>query len=166
MTVRDEQYYVDYVRLRTPWLRRVAYLLCQDWHRADDLVQVTITRLYVHWRKASRTDNLDGYVRTMLLRVFLSEQRTGWRARVRLFAEPPERSVAPTGEHDPDTGLTVRAALRAVPERQRATLVLRYYLDLSVAETAEILRCSEGTVKSQTARGLDALRRTLTTQES
>jgi len=55
--------YVEYVQGRLTWLRRVAYLLCQDWHAADDLVQVTITRLFVHWARARRMDNLDGYVR-------------------------------------------------------------------------------------------------------
>ncbi|WP_018349694.1 sigma-70 family RNA polymerase sigma factor [Longispora albida] len=161
--MRHEQAYEDYVQLRLPWLRRVAYLLCQDWHRADDLVQVTITRLYVHWRKAAKADNLDGYVRTMLLRVFLGEKRTGWGSRVHLTAEPVDRP-AETADHE--TGLEVRAALRDLPDRQRATLVLRFYLDLSVTDTAEALRCSEGTVKSQTARGLEALRRNLIVRES
>ncbi|MBG6136128.1 SigE family RNA polymerase sigma factor [Longispora fulva] len=154
--------YVGYVRERMDWLRRVAHLLCPDWHDADDLVQVTITRLYLYWRRARQADSVDAYVRTIMLRVFLGERRARWRKRVLLVADAPEM----VGEADPTTGVAVRTALAAVPARQRATLVLRYYLDLSVAETADALRCSEGTVKSQTARGLATLRAHLTHQES
>lgn len=147
--------YVEYVESRLPWLRKIAFLLCQDWHRADDVVQSTITLLYVHWAKASRADNLDGYVRTVLTRVFLGERRSGWFRRVDLRAEPVERPVEPV---DTATVLAMRAALGGVPPRQRATLVLRYYCDLTVEETAAALGCSVGTVKSQTNRGLTAMR--------
>jgi RNA polymerase sigma-70 factor (sigma-E family) len=157
MQGRDDEF-TAYVTARTPWLRRVAYLLCQDWHRADDLVQTAITRLYLRWHRASAADNLDGYARTVLVRVFLAEQRGGWRRRVRLVAEPPD---APGGPADLDGGLDLRDALAALPPRQRAAVVLRFYCDLSVEQTAGVLNCSTGTVKSQTARGLDALRRVL-----
>ncbi|HEU5032641.1 MAG TPA: SigE family RNA polymerase sigma factor [Spirillospora sp.] len=153
----DEEF-TAYVTARTPWLRRVAYLLCQDWHRADDLVQTAITRLYLHWRRASAAGNLDGYARTVLVRVFLAEQRGGWRRRVRLVAEAPD---GPGGTADLDGALDLRDALAALPPRQRAAVVLRFYCDLSVEQTADVLGCTAGTVKSQTARGLDALRRTL-----
>ncbi|HEX6351396.1 SigE family RNA polymerase sigma factor [Actinophytocola sp.] len=156
MRDRDRDY-VDYVTARTPWLRQVAFLLTHDWHRADDVVQTAITQLYRHWRRASQVENLDGYARTVLVRSFLSERRR-WGSRVRLTADPPEY---PARVEDHAGRIAVRAALAEVPPRQRATLVLRFYCDLTVEQVAEVLRCSQGTVKSQTARGLDALRRVL-----
>ncbi|MEV0151877.1 MULTISPECIES: SigE family RNA polymerase sigma factor [unclassified Nonomuraea] len=156
MSPDDE--YTAYVSGRLPWLRRVAYLLCQDWHRADDLVQTAITRLYVKWRRARAADDLDAYVRVILVRVFLAEQRGGWFSRVRVTHAPP----ADLAERDDrDLALDLRRALAAVPPRQRATLVLRFHCDLSVVQTAQVLGCSTGTVKSQTARGLAALREKL-----
>jgi RNA polymerase sigma factor (sigma-70 family) len=91
------------------------------------------------------------------VRAFLGERRK-WGSRVQLTAEPPD---APAAVEDHAGRLAVRAALVSVPRRQQATLVLRFYCDLSVAEVAEILGCSQGTVKSQTARGLEAMRRAL-----
>ncbi|WP_345475220.1 SigE family RNA polymerase sigma factor [Actinoallomurus oryzae] len=156
--VRDEQY-TAYVAARLPWLQRVAYLLCQDWDRADDLVQVALTRLYVRWNRASSVENLDGYTRTVLVRVFLAEQRTGWWRRVSV-REPPEPDPdSDSADHDGD--LDLRAALRELAPRQRAAVVLRFYCDLSVEQTAAVLNCSTGTVKSQTSRGLTALRQAL-----
>jgi RNA polymerase sigma-70 factor (sigma-E family) len=152
---RDDEF-SEYVAARLPWLSRVAYLLCQDRHQAEDLVQTAITRLYVHWRRAAAADNLDGYVHTVLVRVYLSERSTAWSRRVRLLAAVPDDA---TGTADLDADLDLRAALAMLAPRQRAAIVLRYYCDLSVDQTAAILGCSAGTVKSQTARGLDALRR-------
>jgi RNA polymerase sigma-70 factor (sigma-E family) len=139
-------------------LRRVAYLLCQDWHRADDLVQVAITRLYANWHRAAVMDHTEAYVRTILVREYISERRSGWARRVSLDGGLPERAGP---QPDRDSALDVQAALAAVPPRQRATLVLRFYCDLTVDQVAEVLGCTPGTVKSQTAKGLDALRRTL-----
>ncbi|GAA3546441.1 SigE family RNA polymerase sigma factor [Nonomuraea rosea] len=153
----DEEY-TAYVRGRLLWLRRIAYSLCQDWHRADDLVQTSITRLYVKWRHARQAADLDAYVRVMLVRVFLKEQRGGWFSRTRLSAAPPE---AVAHGWDADLTMDLRRALALVPPRQRATLVLRFHCDLSVEQTAAALGCSTGTVKSQTARGLATLRELL-----
>jgi RNA polymerase sigma-70 factor (sigma-E family) len=155
----EEQQYIDYVTARLPALRRVAHLLCGDGHRADDIVQNAITRLYVHWRKARAADNLDAYVRAIVVRTFLNEQRTGWLARVRLVHDMPDQ-LAPPGP-DVETSQVLHAALRRVPPRQRAVLVLRFLYDLPVAEVAEILGCSAGNVKSQTAHGLATLRKHL-----
>ncbi len=152
---RDDEF-TEYVTAKLPWLGRVAYLLCQDRHRAEDLVQTAITRLYVHWRRAATADNIDGYVHTVLVRVYLSEQRTAWSRRVRLLPTVPDDISAAA---DLDVSLDLRGALAMLAPRQRAAIVLRYYCDLSVDQTAAILGCSAGTVKSQTARGLDALRR-------
>ena len=156
ITDRDADF-VGYVTSRLPRLRQLAYLLTQDWHRADDVVQTAVTQLYVHWRRASGVDNLDAYARTVVVRSFLTERRR-WGSRVSLVSVPPDSATA---VEDHAGRLAVRAALAAVPPRQRATLVLRFYCDLSVEQAAQALGCSPGTVKSQTARGLEALRRAL-----
>lgn len=152
----DDEAYREYVAVLLPGLRRVAYLLCQDWHRADDLVQGALERLYLHWNKASKADEPAAYARMVLVRVFLSEQRTSWARRVVLLDRAPESAAA--AEPDLFSRLELEAALRELPPRQRAVLVLRFYCDLSVDQTAATLRCAPGTVKSQAARGLAKLR--------
>jgi RNA polymerase sigma-70 factor (sigma-E family) len=159
-SARDDEF-TEYVAARLPWLGRVAYLLCQDRHRAEDLVQTAITRLYVHWRRAVAADNLDGYARTVLVRVYLSERNSAWARRVRVSPLLPDDTALAA---DIDAELDLRAALAMLPPRQRAAVVLRYYCDLSVDQTAAVLGCSAGTVKSQTARGLDSLRRLVVSQ--
>ena len=156
----DEEY-VEYVTARIPALRRLAYVLCGDEHRADDLVQQTITTLYVKWQRARTATHLDRYVRTMLVRTFLDEKRLAW-ARVRLFGETPE--PAPVADGGVEDRHVLRAALARVPRRQQAVLILRFLYDLPVDEVAEILGCSAGTVKSQTSHGLTRLRRLLSEQ--
>ena len=151
---RDAEF-SEYAAARTPWLRKVAFLLCQDWHRADDLVQASLTRLYVHWHRVSGVDNVDGYARAVLVNVFLAEQRTTWWKRVTLHRESPDTAVV---DIDVDTSVDLRGALAALPPRQRAAIVLRYYCDLSVDQVAEALDCAPGTVKSQTSRGLETMR--------
>lgn len=150
--------YEEYVRARLTHLRRVALALVGDPHRADDLVQEAITRLYVHWHRATKAHNLDAYTRRILIRTFLDERRSRW-ASVRLVAEPPEPTQA-LGAHPADA-MAVRAALAEVPPKQRAVLVLRFLADLPVEEVADIVGCSTGTVKSQTFHGLAAMRRAL-----
>jgi len=155
---RDDEY-TEYISARMMSLRRTAYLLCQDWHRADDLVQAAITKLYVHWGRARAADHIDAYARTVLVREFLGERRSAWARRVRLDGQLTRASTGETSDHD--ALLDLRAALGAVPPRQRATLVLRFYCDLNVEQAAQVLGCSPGTVKSQTVKGLAALRRAL-----
>jgi RNA polymerase sigma-70 factor (sigma-E family) len=154
---RDEDF-TGYVQARLAWLRRVAYLLCQDWQQADDLVQTAITSLYVHWRRVSTMEHTDGYARTILVRAFLSERRGGWARRVTLAGTLPD---VPSAEPDLGDALDVRAALATLPPRQRATLVVRFYCDLNVDQAAKVLGCSTGTIKSQTAKALAGLRRAL-----
>ncbi len=152
---------VEYVTARLPALRRVAYLLCGDEHRADDLVQQTITALYVKWQRIRRVEHLDQYVRTMLVRTFLDEKRRAW-SRVRLLGgTTPERAGGGGADAGVEDRQVLRAALASLPRRQQAVLVLRFLCDTSVAETAAALNCSEGNVKSQTSHGLAALRRAL-----
>ena len=152
----SEAEYVDYVTARIPALRRLAYLLAGDEHRADDLVQQTITTLFVKWHRAKNADHIDRYVRTMLVRTYVDERRLAW-SRVRLFREAPEPPPVEESGAVEDRQV-VRAALRRVPRRQRAVLVLRFFYDLPVDEVATMLDCSTGTVKSQTSRGLATLR--------
>ena len=154
---RDAEF-TEFVASRAGWLRKVAYLLCGDWHRADDLVQEAITKLYTHWARVSRADNVDGYARRVLVNTFLAEQRSPWARLLPGRGELPEAAVATS---DLDASLDLRRALAVLPPRQRATVVLRYYADLSIDQTAEALGCSAGNVKSQTSRGLEALRRLL-----
>ncbi len=154
---RDTEF-TEFVVARLPALRRVAYLLCQDWHQADDLVQVAITRLYTHWGRAAAMERPEAYVRTIVIRQFLIDRRSSWSRRVTLKAELPESAGA---SPDRDCALDVNAALAALPPRQRATIVLRFYCDLPVDQVADVLGCTAGTVKSQTAKGLDSLRRAL-----
>ncbi|MGN9813562.1 SigE family RNA polymerase sigma factor [Micromonospora sp. BQ11] len=150
--------YLEYVGARLPALHRLAYALCGDVDQADDLVQEAATRLYQRWSRVSRAEHVDAYVRTVVVRLFLDGRRKGWW-RVRLSAAPPDvRAGEDRGVED---RTVLRAALRRVPPRQRAVLVLRFVHDLPVDEVARTLGCSTGTVKSQTAHGLAAMRRLL-----
>jgi RNA polymerase sigma-70 factor (sigma-E family) len=168
MSSRDDEY-TEYVSARMMSLRRTAYLLCQDWHRADDLVQAAITRLYVHWGRARGAGHIDAYARTVLVHEFLGERRSAWARRVSLDGQGGQGGHVShatwasdgAGSTDHDALLDLRAALAVVPPRQRATLVLRFYCDLNVEQTAQVLGCSPGTVKSQTVKGLAALRQAL-----
>ena len=155
MTTQRDAGYCEYVEVRLPALRRLALLLCQDRHRADDLVQQAVIRLYVHWARASAAANTDAYVNAILVREFLHEQRSVWTRRVSVTDQVPE---APILTADRDGLMDLQAAGAALPPGQRATLVLRYYCDLDVDRTAAALGCTTGTVKSQTAKALAALR--------
>ena len=151
-----EREFVEYVGTRGQALRATAYLLCGDWHRAEDLAQTALIKLYLAWRRIRHDESLDGYARRVLVRAFLDERRRPWR---REFAgEPPEQAARP----DPaDERLDLLAALARLPRSQRVAVVLRYWEDLGVAETAALLGVSEGTVKSASYRGLAALRAVL-----
>lgn len=160
MTDRDTAF-ADYFAARSDAMRRTAYLLCGDWHRAEDLVQVAFTKLYLAWRRITRHDALDAYARQTLVRTFLSERRLGWFRKENVTGDPADTPISGGG---PEDRLVLREALKQVPPGQRAVLVLRYWEDMSVEETAKALNCSTGTVKSQAARGLQTLRGLLTDQ--
>lgn len=155
---RRDAEFTEYIQSKLTPLRRVAYVLCRDWAQADDLVQCAITKLYLHWGQALASGQLDSYSRTILVREFLSERRAGWARRVSLGHDAREMAGASA---DHDVALDVRSALASLPPRQRATLVLRFDCDFDVDQSAQILGCSAGTVKSQTAKGLESLRRAL-----
>jgi RNA polymerase sigma-70 factor (sigma-E family) len=150
----DEAGYREYVTHRLDGFRRTAFLLCGDWHRADDLVSIALVKLLRHWRRISAMEQPDAYVRRVLLRAWLDERRRPWRRELP-SATLPDR---PADGGDRDQRMDVVARLAELPPRRRAVLVLRYFCDLSVEETAAALGCTEGTVKSQTARALDTLR--------
>ncbi|GGM61196.1 SigE family RNA polymerase sigma factor [Dactylosporangium sucinum] len=154
-----EREYVEYFESRMPHLRRLAALLCGgDVDRGDDVVQAAATALYTRWRLARAATDVDAYVRRTVVNMFLRERRLRW-ARVSLTDRVPDRPAV-TGQPD-DERLVVRAALRQLPPRQQAVLVLRYLCDLPVAEVAQLLGCAEGTVKRQASDGLAALRKRL-----
>jgi RNA polymerase sigma-70 factor (sigma-E family) len=151
----EENAYREYVTARMEVMRRTAYLLCRDWHTADDLVSITLSKLYKHWSRIGQQTAIDAYTRKVLLRTWLDEKRRPWR-REQPTEELPELPTA--AEFAVVSRAQLLDLLDGLPPRRRAAVVLRLYLDLSVEETAEILGCSTGTVKSQTARGLDTLR--------
>jgi len=151
---RFDKEFAEFFSARFDKARRIAYAMCGDWVEAEELAQHGFVRLYSHWPRLVNS-NPDAYLRTVLTRLFLDTRRRG-RKREQLVAEPPELSMA--ADHSSEDRQTLVAALQHVPPRQRAVLVLRIVQDLSVQQVAETLRCSEGTVKSQTARGLQALR--------
>ncbi|GID97977.1 SigE family RNA polymerase sigma factor [Amorphoplanes digitatis] len=153
-----EREYVDYVTVRLPRLHRTAYLLCADTFQADDIVQATLTALYVSWKRASVADNLDGYVHRIMVRRYLDERRRSW-SKVLLGDRVPD--LAASADHGTEVRDELVTALRSLPKGQRAVVVLRYFGDLSVEATAEALGCSTGNVKSQCSRGLAALRTAL-----
>ena len=157
MVDRDAAF-AEYFAARSDSMRGTAYLLCGDWHRAEDLVQSAFTKLYTAWFRVSRHEVLDGYLRKVLLRNYLDQRRRGWWHRERVTGSPLDRPL-PESSGSPEDRLVLLDALAQVPARQRAVLVLRYWEDLSVEDTAETLGCSTGTVKSQAARGLATMRR-------
>lgn len=165
MRAVDEAEFREYVSGHLVQLRRTAFLICGDWHQAEDIVQTALTKLYRSWRRIRQRGALDAYARQVVTRTCIDESRRGWQR------ERPTESLARTsaGGGGAATGvsddrLVLQRALGQVPARQRAALVLRYWEDMSVADTAELLGCSEGTVKSSTARGLDSLRAVLVSQ--
>ncbi|MCU4187178.1 SigE family RNA polymerase sigma factor [Acidiferrimicrobium sp. IK] len=169
MSAAEEQFR-QFVRSRAAPLHRTAYLLCGDWHLADDLVQEALAKTFRHWRRVQLADSPDAYVR----RILINEANRHFK-RNRHAATPVDvqtRSHDPADPSQPDAsgGLARRdlllAALLALPERQRATVVLRHLEGMTEAETAAILGCSEGTVKSQTFRALHTLNDLITRQES
>ena len=153
---RDEEFR-DYVLAQHSDLLRTATLLTAgDRHLAEDLVQTTLTRLYLSWPAFQRADNPVAYARRALVNALMDERKRLWRRREHSMPSLPERPLPAPASNSRTEALN--QALRELPARMRAAVVLRYFHDLNVAETAQALGCSQGTVKSQTARALDRLR--------
>ncbi|GAB2557863.1 SigE family RNA polymerase sigma factor [Kribbella endophytica] len=151
-----DQGFAEYAATHQQRMYRQAYLLTGDLHQAEDLVQTTLLKLYRAWPRASQAEYLKAYSSKTLVRTFLDGRRK-WRRERELNSLPdPARVADPT-----DLRLTLLAALDGLPRRARAVVVLRFWDDLSVEETAEALDCSQGTVKSQSNRALRLLRERL-----
>ncbi|MFI5912247.1 SigE family RNA polymerase sigma factor [Dactylosporangium sp. NPDC051541] len=152
---RDQQFHEFVARRRGALLHTARLLTAGDGHLAEDLVQTALTKLYVSWSAFRRADNPDGYVRRVLVNALTDERRRVWRRFERSVPDLPDRAgPAVAGADDPE----LAAALRELPPRMRAAVVFRYVHELDVAQTAEALGVSAGTVKSQTARALSKLR--------
>jgi RNA polymerase sigma-70 factor (sigma-E family) len=150
----------DYVLARSPALLRTAYLLTGDRGEAEDLLQEALLRLSRVWQRVSESASLDAYVR----RTMINRRTSQWRRRrihAVTVAELPEQGRAADDATRVSDRDEMWLALASLPPRMRAVLVLRYYEDFSEAETAAVLECSVGTVKSQSSRALDKLRESL-----
>ncbi len=156
--MKHDEAFSDFVAARQTHLRRIAYALCGDWHRADDLLQTALTKLYVAWPRIRHDGGEEAYVRRILVRANIDESRRPWR-REHATVDVPDRVDRDAPEVEDRSALF--AAVQQLPEQQRKVVVLRHWLGLSVRETADELGISEGTVKSHSSRGLAALERVL-----
>ena len=153
--------FVEYVVARRARLYRMAYLICGDAHRAEDLVQIALAKAYVAWPRLERAGSVDAYVRRILANAHVDETRRGWRRERPGLPEVNAPTQPPAHEGHEE----LWAALRALAPGQRRIVVLRHYWGLSVEETAADLGISPGTVKSQTSDALAHLRRALSETE-
>lgn len=157
MQRRNDDEFAAFAAASHERLRRTAYLICGDWHRASDITQEALIRVYVAWPRLDRRGGLLAYARRAVVNVSIDQSRK--LSSTEVPAASDERAASPydlAGEISERQALL--QALGTLPPRQRACVVLRYFEDLPVAEVADHLRVSEGTVKSQTARALDTLR--------
>jgi len=152
----DREAFAAYVASRSAPLLRTAFLLAGDRQEAEDLLQTALSRLALAWHRVREREALDAYVRRTMLRELLSLRRRR-RVTALLVAELPEAPTELSGV-DAETRLLLWQGLRRLPPRQRAAVVLRYVDDLTEVETAAVLGCAVGTVKSQTSRALATLR--------
>lgn len=137
-----------------------AELISGDFSTAEDLVQIALAKVYLKWGRLSRTDQDPlAYVRRIVVNENASLWRRAWKRRERPTAELPERPTPLTSSDNSDQ---TWAAVQALPRRQRTAVALRFYADLSVADTAFAMGCSTGTVKTHTSRALATLRTRLT----
>jgi RNA polymerase sigma-70 factor (sigma-E family) len=152
--VTPNEEFVEFAAAASGRLRRTAFLLCGDWHTAEDLAQATLARLFVSWRRISRRDAAHSYALRTLTNLYLADRRKK-RAGELVTAELPEHVVEWAA---PELRMVVLAALATLPPSARAVVVLRYWADMSVEQVAQLLGCSEGNVKSQSSRALAKLR--------
>jgi RNA polymerase sigma-70 factor (sigma-E family) len=155
MTAAAEEF-TEFAAGAAPRLRRTAFLLCGDWHTAEDLTQATLARMFVSWRRILRQDAVYAYASRTLVNAYLTDRRR--RSREMLTGRLPETAVEPRAC---EVRMVVLDALATLPPKMRVVVVMRYWNDLSVEQVADLLGCSTGNVKSQSARGLDKLRAAL-----
>jgi RNA polymerase sigma-70 factor (sigma-E family) len=162
MTEEDEAAFDEFLAARSTALLRTAILVCgASSHDAEDLVQNALEKIYRHWSRV-RHDNPESYARRIVVNAAISVSRRRRVIREITFARPPD---TPVDAPDVDLRDALLAELRRLPARMRAVLVLRYWEDLSETETAALMGCSAGTVKSQAARGLARIRERMGTLE-
>lgn len=150
----SEEEFVEFAAAVSPRLRRMAFLLCGDWYASEDLVQTTLAKVFVSWRKIRRQDAGHAYAARTLVNTYLAGKRLK-RSQEILTSRLPERAIQSPA---PEIRIVVLNALATLPPKSRAVVVLRYWADLSVDQVAATLGCSPGNVKSQSARALDKLR--------
>jgi RNA polymerase sigma-70 factor (sigma-E family) len=151
----QEAEFAAFVTGRAHALLKTAYALTGDRHAAEDLVQTALAKAFARWR---RIDDPEPYLRRMIYNDFVSGRRS-LRSRAEItMAKPPDYASGRYMESDTALRLLLRDALQTLPLRQRAVLILRYFEDLSVEETAAVLSCRQGTVASQASRALAKLR--------
>lgn len=146
--------FADWVLARRGSLLRIAWLLTGEGAGAEDLVQTALLRCWPRWSRVRRMADIDAYVHKIMSNAYVSGRRRHWRCEVPTAVVPEPPTVKPID----DDGAELLAALGRLPRGQRAVVVLRFAEDLSERQTAALLGCSVGTVKSQTARALAALR--------
>jgi RNA polymerase sigma-70 factor (sigma-E family) len=156
---RDDDF-AAYLAARQASLLRTAYLLTGNRHDAEDLVQTAFAKLYLSWDKVRDQGSMDGYVRRILVNEHSSLWRRAWKRREHSAAAETLHRHEPPHHDLPDDGSSAALwdVVQTLPRRARAVVVLRYYEELSEAETAAVLGISVGTVKSQTSRALATLR--------
>lgn len=153
--------FTEFVATRRTHLRRVAYAICGDWHRAEDLVQTALVKLYVAWPRLRDPHSAEAYARKILVRANVDESRRPWRRESPGLEGHDRPGADGTDGASYDERSALVDALQQLPVMQRKVVVLRYMLDLSVAQTADELGIGEGTVKSHASRGLTALEKAL-----
>jgi RNA polymerase sigma-70 factor (sigma-E family) len=154
--VASAEEFVEFAEVMFPRLRRTAFLLCGDWHTAEDLAQTALAKMFVAWREIRRHDGVHAYANRTLV-TYLAHRRLK-RTGELLTGRFPDRPAAAAA---PETRMVVLDALATLPPRARAVVVLRYWADLSVEQVADVLNCSTGNVKSLSARALPRLRAVL-----
>jgi RNA polymerase sigma-70 factor (sigma-E family) len=152
--------FVDFVLTRWSRLYRMAYLLTADEAAAEDLLQNAMEKTYARWPRVSRMEAPEAYVRKLMMNAVISAARRHGRRREWPRDVLPEHTLPPE-DSDVVNHVLLWPLVCALPERQRAVVVLRYYEDLTVGETAEVLGCAVGTVKSQTHDAMSTLCRGL-----
>lgn len=160
MAQRDTVAFTEFVAARSPALFRTAYLIVGDHGLAQDLVQEALTKTYVAWPRLREVGKAEAYTRKAITTTYISWwRRKAWRAE-RPRDDVPESGPTTQREHGSDVvdRTWVWQELQALPPRQRTAIVLRYYEDLTEAQTAEAMGCAVGTVKSQVAQGIKRLR--------
>jgi RNA polymerase sigma-70 factor (sigma-E family) len=160
MKASDEAEFTEFATAMIRRLRRTAYLMCGDWHRAEDAAQDALVKVYRHWHRIDRTHGVNSYAHQCLVTSVFDQYRRPWR-RERLADTDDLDRALPDPARTVDDRMFVVEALAALPPSQRACVVLRHYSDLSLEQTAAVLGIGTGGVKSQTSRALTRLRELL-----